>query len=205
MLVDGEHNDQLFGSDIVAKLIQQFGSSVLHQPYNRDIVFKFFNSSINNESETNFYLDLFERLKNAAPINIATNYDYFWWINFSLKWQTVFMRKLPFVAPRNTHNITLDYINNRYVRFYNTEDFQLWSMNNPDKKIKDTWNTYKWLCKDIIYEYTKDAEYRDNKIKRGSLHSLLLQQMSYSFIDESMNFYRELDPKEYYNPKNDFT
>ena len=38
-------------------------------------------------------------------------------------------------------------------------------MNNPDKKMKDTWNTYKWVCKDIIYEYDKNVEYRDTKNK----------------------------------------
>ena len=77
-------------------------------------------------------------------------------------------------------------------------------MSNLDKRIKDTWKTYKWVCKDIIYDYTKDADYRDNKTKRASLAPLLQQQNSYHFIDESMRFWSELDPQEYYNPDNDF-
>jgi hypothetical protein len=60
------------------------------------------------------------------------------------------------------------------------------------------------VCKDIIYDFTKDADYRDNKIKRGSLHSLLVQQKAYSFIDDTFTFYDELDFDEYYDPDNDF-
>lgn len=204
LLVSGEHNDQLFGSDMVGALITKFGSSVIHQPYNRDIFFKFFDENTNNAGITNFCLDLFERLKAAAPINIATNFDYLWWINFSLKWQSVFMRILSYTSSRNTPAIDIEYVNRNYVQFYGTDDFQLWSMNNLDKRIKDSWKTYKWVCKDIIYKYTKDADYRDNKIKRGSLYFLLLQQSSYNFIDESMKFSNSLNPQEYYNPQNDF-
>lgn len=204
MFVGGEHNDQLFGSDMMGKLIIKFGPSIIQQPYKRETFFAMFNESLNDAEGTNFYLDLFERLKDAAPVPIETNQDYLWWINFSLKWQTVFMRMLCRVSPRNVSRIDEAYITTNYNQFYNTDDFQLWSMNNMDKKIKDRWNTYKWVCKDIIYDYTKDADYRDNKIKRGSLHSVLLQQDTYNFIDESMTFHHEMDLQEYYNPNNDF-
>ena len=70
------------------------------------------------------------------------------------------MRMLAYTSERTVANITADYITTNYFHFYGTEDFQLWSMNNMDKKIKDTWNTYKWVCKDIIYDYTRDADYR---------------------------------------------
>ncbi len=203
-VVGGEHNDQLFGSDMVGKLIVQFGPKSIHAPYSRDTFFSFFNPSIGDSATTNFYLDMFERLQSTAPIPVLSNFDFLWWINFSLKWQSVFMRMLTYTAKRNTQNVTREYIKSRYVHFYGTEDFQLWSMNNMDKKIKDAWNTYKWPCKDIIYDYTKDADYRDNKVKRGSLYFLLLQRSSFNFIDADMNFHHELPATEYYNPDNDF-
>jgi hypothetical protein len=77
-------------------------------------------------------------------------------------------------------------------------------MNNNDMKLKDTWKSYKWPCKDIIYEYTKDADYRDNKTKRGSLHFLLLQRSPYLFIDDTMRMHTEMNVEDYYNPDNDF-
>ena len=152
----------------------------------------------------NRYLDLFERLKSTSPLPITSNFDFAWWINFSLKWQTVFARLLTFVAPRNKHLVTPEYVRDFYFPFYNTENFQLWSMNNMDKKIKDEWKTYKWPSKEIIYDYTKDAEYRDNKVKRGSLNAFLKTQGSFKFLDDSYTLYPHLDISEYYEPDNDF-
>lgn len=204
MLIGGECNDQLFGSDIVAKFIQKFGTGFMHQPYSRDLFFSFFNDNAQNPEIVNFYLDLFERLKDACPVKLTTNYHLLWWINFSLKWQPVYMRILNFVSPRNAKNITPDYIRNVYDQFYATEEFQLWSLNNLDKKIKDSWKTYKWVCKDIIYDYTGDVDYRDNKLKRGSLHGVIIQRTQYNFIDKDFKFYEKLPTEEYYQPKNDF-
>lgn len=204
MLVGGEHNDQLHGYSIMEKLIFKFGSSIIHQPYKRDNFFKFFNEILNDKESTNFYLDLFERLKATAPVPVVTHFDYLWWISFSSTWQLVFTHLLNYTAPRNISHIDAQYIGTNYNQFYGTDDFQLWSLNNLDKRIKDTWKTYKWVCKDIVYDYTKDADYRDNKIKRASLYSLLEQQHSYNFIDDSLRFWSELDPQEYYNPDNDF-
>jgi len=204
LVVNGEHNDQLFGSDMVGKLIVRFGEPVMHQPYSRDTFFLFFDEHVHDRETTNFYLDEFERLAAAAPVSIATNFQFLWWINFSMKWQSVFIRTLSYVPPRRAARITRDYIETNYAPFYCTEDFQRWSLANLDSKIKATWRTYKWPCKDIIYRFTKDADYRDNKIKRGSLYNLLLQQPSYNFIDEAMNFRREIDIRDYYQPDNSF-
>ena len=204
VFVGGEFNDQLFGSNLTERLIVRYGPSIIHQPYSRDLFFEFFNWGVKNNELTGFYLDMFERLKGVAPIDITTNQDYLWWINFTLKWQSVFMRMLCYTAPRNVPNIDEGYASTYFNHFYGTEDFQLWSLNNPDKRIRDTWKSYKWVCKDIIYEYTKDADYRDNKIKKQSLAFILTQQSSYGFIDEAFGFWNTLDAREYHNPKNDF-
>jgi len=204
IFISGEHNDQLFGSDMIGKLMKTCGDKVIHESYNRDMFLTFFNS-IKNEPEMNsFYLDIFERLKGNAPVSIETNYDFLWWINFSLKWQTVFMRQLVFTAERNIGNLTKEYIDTHYFTFFNTDDFQLWSMNNLDKRIKNTWNTYKWVAKDVIYNYTKDSNYRDNKTKVGSLYNLMIGNSSYNFVDDTFNFYKELPIEEYYCARNDF-
>lgn len=203
LIINGEHNDQLFGSDVVSKLIVKFGPSVIHQKYQRDMLFSFFDDRIKNRGITNLYIDIFEKLKDAAPVPITTHYEYLWWINFSLKWQSVHMRMLAYTSKRNKSNIHRDYLTSNYAPFFCTDDFQLWSMNNFDKKIKGTWTSYKWVCKDIIYDYTNDAEYRDTKSKIGSLYFLLLQQGQYNFIDSSFAFYDHIDTEDYYNAEND--
>jgi hypothetical protein len=204
LIVNGEHNDQVFGSDIVASVIGRFGSEVLHRPYDRAIFLTFFTEKIGDPERAEFFVRLFERLKESAPVDIKTNYDLFWWINFAVKWQTVYTRMLSYTAKRNVGNITQDYLDTKYAPFFNTEGFQLWSMNNPDKKIRDEWRTYKWPAKEVIYEYTKDADYRDNKTKRGSLYHLILQQIPFNFIDQNLKFYETCEPELYYEPRNDF-
>lgn len=204
LIVGGEHNDQLFGSDMVGRLILRFGPGVINAPYDRGMFKTVFTEACGDERGVERFLDLFEKLASVAPVPIQSNFDHLWWINFSLKWQSVFMRMLCYTTARNVKNIDDEYIRTYYNHFYSTEEFQLWSMNNQDKKIKDSWSTYKWPCKEIIYDYTKDAEYRDTKVKRGSLHGLLLQQDSFDFIDERMHFHRSLEPAEYHNSTNDF-
>lgn len=204
ILVTGEHNDQLFGSDIMAPLIRRHGPSVIHRPYDRRILHEHFMLALNDEGLADFYLDLFERLVLHAIVPIQTLFEFVWWINFSLKWQTVYARALTFVAPQNAAGITPEYVRDYYAHFYNTEDFQLWSLNNLDKRIKDTWESYKWPCKDIIYDFTKDAHYRNTKIKVGSLASFMLSHKSYKAIDTDLKQYNELDLDGFYNSENDF-
>ncbi|OGG49431.1 hypothetical protein A2763_03850 [Candidatus Kaiserbacteria bacterium RIFCSPHIGHO2_01_FULL_54_36] len=202
--VSGEQNDQVFGSGAVGRLMRRFGEEIIHRPYERDVLFTFFNEIAKDAGITNLYLDLFDKLMSASPVPIRSYLAYVWWINFSLKWQNTFMRILTCVPERNASAVTWEYVNTRYFSFYGTDDFQLWSMHNLDKRIKDTWNSYKWPCKDIIYAYTKDADYRDGKTKRGSLRNVVRQQIYFDFIDESMRFYKHLEPSVYYEPDNDF-
>ncbi len=205
ILLGGEGNDQLFGSDMLLAFINAYGPSVIHAPYARDKIVEFYNNTTRDETRSIFYFELFEKLAKKAPVPIVSLQDYLWWINFSIKWQSVFMRVLSYPAQRQVDTVGRNYVGQRYDHFFHTEKFQLWSLNNLDKRIKDEWRTYKWVCKDIIYDYTKDADYRDNKTKRGSLYTLLLQRSPYCFIDSEYRMYDDALPREeYYDPVNDF-
>lgn len=204
IMTNGEQNDQLFGFDSVGRLMNRFGPAIIHEPRKRETFFTLFDEAARNPAVTNRLLDLLELVMAKSPIPVETHFDYLWWINFSQKWQNTFLRTLSTVPPRNVQNITPEYVRTRNASFYGTEEFQLWSLHNQDKKIKDEWRTYKWICKDIIYDYTKDANYRDNKTKRGSLHNVIIQQISYDFIDEEYRYYNDLDPQYWYDPKNGF-
>ena len=197
LFVSGEHADQLFGSDIIGKLMVRVGNGVIHQPYNRGLLARFFNPDGDLTAETEICLDLFEFLASKAPIPIETNYHFLWWLNFNLKWQSVFLRTLAYLAPRNLAGMTADYVRERYLPFFVTEDFQQWSLNNPDNRIKDTWNTYKWVAKDIIFDFTGDEGYRRYKVKRGSLFFIILRKSSWNFIDEDFKLMHEIDVNAY--------
>jgi len=205
MLLSAEHNDMVMGSDKVGQMMARFGSDAIHRPYDRDLLTGMFAAALDGDTEAaNFYLDLFERIRDVAPVPIDTNFDFLWWVNFAIKWQACYAYIVMLTPLKNTGRITRDYLDTRFISFFNTDEFQLWSMNNLDKRIKDTWKSYKWVAKEIIYDYTKDAEYRDNKVKKGSLTPLTNRLYANNFLDEEMRFSNELAPEAYLETENDF-
>lgn len=42
------------------------------------------------------------------------------------------------------------------LHFYDTPEFQKWSLDNHDLKIRRTMDSYKWKAKEYIHNFTKD-------------------------------------------------
>lgn len=140
--ITGEIGDQLFGS---AAFYDAYNAGALFKPY------KQYYSPV--------FMSLVEEQFAKCPIPLETTADAMWWVNFSMKYQNVQLRIYPSVM-MSWGSVT---------HFFDTTEFQLWSMNNPDKKIRDDLKSYKFTAKDLIYDFTKDANYRDYKEKVGSL------------------------------------
>ncbi len=204
MVVGGECSDQIFGSDVSVKLMLAKGPGIIHEPYQREVFLEFFQGIIQDPKTTELCVNLFETINRKSPVALRTNFDMLWWVSFCGKWQFCATRMLAYTAKRNVQGIRGDYLGSRFQQFFNTQDFELWSMNNLDKRIKDTWSTYKYPAKDYIYEFTKDNDYRINKMKRGSLGGAVQQQFSYNFVDTQCICYENLDASAYYEPNNDF-
>lgn len=204
-LLSAEHNDMVMGSEKIGKMMTLYDPERIHRPYSRDDIAGLFAAILGGDLPmAHFYVDLFERIRDVSPVPIISNMDFLWWTNFVIKWQSCFHYILLFTPARNAHNVTQEYLDKRFISFFNTEEFQLWSMNNPDKRIKSTWKSYKWICKDIIYEYTKDTEYRDHKTKKGSLLPLIGYSPPFHFIEEGVQFREKMEAEEYLDPVNDF-
>lgn len=200
LFVSGEHADQLFGSDLVGKLMASAGNAVIHERYDRALLARFFSENDATPEDVEICLDLFDFLAGKAPIPIETNFHFLWWLNFNLKWQSVFLRTLSYAARRNTGAISASYAMEQYLPFFVTEDFQQWSLNNPDKRIRKDWHSYKWVAKDIIYDFTGDEGYRRYKVKRGSLFFIILRKHSWNFIDSDFRLLQEIDMSAYRQP-----
>ena len=114
------------------------------------------------QSVRNHIRDNIQPLLNKAPFEIKTVHDFYWWVNFTIKWQCIQMR-----ANSLNSTITAEKYSSVY-NFYNSKDIQLWSMINHDLKVKDTKESYKYVIKDMIYDFTGDADYRDHKLKESS-------------------------------------
>lgn len=193
IICGGEHNDQLFGSDIIGGMNADGMIDEVHKPYSKDFVKKFFIEKKKfSEFGANFWVELFDdHIKQKCPVDISSNFLFFWWVNFNFKWQSVYFRMLARSNPNQRQYINDDYLKNYFHHFYSSENFQRWSMCNPELKIQKTWNSYKWETKRLIYEFNKDEKYRDNKLKVPSLFNLFLAKRpaaaittSYDFLDQ---------------------
>ena len=205
ILLSAEHNDLVMGNATLGGLISTYGESAVHEAYSRKRLVEFFTRTLGDETMATFYYDMFEGLAKRAPMPIVSTFDFLWWYNFTQKWQACFCYMLFFTLPQNADAVTRDYLDTRFVSFYNTDEFQLWAMNNLDKRIKDTWKSYKWVLKDIIYDYTNDAEYRAHKTKVRSLPVVLKQQsISHRYLDEEARFHADIPSADLFEPKNDF-
>lgn len=204
IFVGGEYNDQIFGSALFKDFIDVHGEHSLAEKYSRQTMHAMFFKKWHNKKVIDWYMDLFERVCKAAPCPIESNGDFLWWINFSMKWQSVYFRMLTYASDFVTHNIDKDFIDNHFFHFYGTDDFQLWSMGNPDKRVVTTWESYKWEAKEVIYNYNHDAEYRDYKTKNGSLAWVIMHQIQKNFIDDEMKMYMTLPRADWFNPNNTF-
>jgi hypothetical protein len=204
ILIGGEHNDQLIGSDIIGKVNARFGTSRIHEPYENGFLKEWFLSNDMPEQYADWWQEMLFWHAKQAPCEIKSFFDLLWWLNFNFKWQSVFFRILLRVGKNYRDNINQEYVDNYFDHFYASENFQKWSMLNPHLKIKATWDTYKFHAKDLIFKFTKDPVYRQEKLKRASLWKLFVSKDTPIGITSNYEYLYKLDKDELYNPVNTF-
>lgn len=206
--VTGEGNDQLFATLFVIEAYKVFfnNENAHHETLDDDKMISFvkYRTGFNETHSAKLYYIL-KRLCAGAPVNIDTPYKFFWWNNFTLKWQNVYVRSMLFAHPINRNNIKLE---DNYTTFFHTDDFQLWSMNTVEQygrlNPNDSNKAYKEICKEIIYEFDKNLDYRLNKPKHGSFGKVIMSRHACNFVTEDIEFYNDIDFMDSYNPNNDF-
>ena len=96
-----------------------------------------------------------------APVKIETISDLWWWLIFSMRWQTENIRPLI--------NNRIQKLNHQKMQnfkpFFSTDDFQKWAMYDYDRNLRKTLPPFKTYLKDIIYDFTNDKDYYINKKK----------------------------------------
>ena len=205
IIVGGEFNDQLFGSIAIYKVYAASWdfSSVL-KSYNSGLVRDFFLSKGMSEKSANWWYDMLIYQAETAPCKIQSTFDLLWWFNFNFKWQSVLFRIVLRVSKEQRVNIDDNFMKNYFHHFYTTTNFQKWSMLNSHLKVKEDWKSYKYICKEIIYNYTKDEYWFNNKIKVGSLFKIFLNKNTPQGLDTNYNFLFKLSASDYYNQNNSF-
>lgn len=159
MIVTGEHGDQLFGSDYLAKYVPT-GTAWL--PW-EDVLHLIVTGKLADPRQAERVVDYLRPQIAKAPVPIVTLFDLYWWLNFSLKWQHVTFRTV--IYKRTNHRKTYETL----YHFFRDPRFQVWSLSNRDKVIGSDWPSYKQVAKEAILEFTGDAEYFAKKVKMVSL------------------------------------
>jgi hypothetical protein len=107
------------------------------------------------------FMEFCEQHIAKCPFEIKTSWDFIWWACFTLKWHNDSTLLSQFI----THpvNYKLEHA------FFNSPDFQRWSILNPELKHNGSTKTYKWPSKMYIYNFDGNEDYLNNKIKVSSL------------------------------------
>lgn len=107
-------------------------------------------------------LEFLEDFIKKSPRKIVTLQDLRWWVCFCFNWYTTLYNTKVGVGPT---------IANKQYAFYDTEDFQLWSMYNKDPTTKvGDYSDDRWQLREMIAEYTGDTFYA---IKKPNFTSVL--------------------------------
>ena len=188
LLINGENGDQLFGSAITERYVALKGYDALFKPieYAQGDICDFLSSRVyeGHEKYVEPCYNLYMRIVDNAPVSIDNVYKFWWWMNFTMKWQCVYVRMLPLA--KNKHNIKLE---ENYTTFFSPSDFQLWCLNNTNNFIKQEagMNGVKWIAKDYIVDVNKDEGYY-NKPKIGSLINIFKQKEGCLIMNDDMSY-----------------
>ncbi len=163
-VVTGELGDQLFGSDVVIPLVDLYGEEGINLPWKNNInnfYKRLFGATF--RPNVDLFVEKYSLTLPYCPFEIKTCFEFVWWFNFTNKWQLVKHRVLEqkrFVNPKESHK--------KIIHFFDTPEFQKWSIDNPNLKIKNTLLSYKYTAKEFIVKYTGFEDYL-LKPKVGSL------------------------------------
>lgn len=136
--------------------------------------------------EKNILQEFIENVCHSSPVEIVNSHDLLWYLNFNFKWQAVNFRIVSHSKNQEVGNTLI----HNLKHFFNTEEFQQWSMTEGHHFKGNSWAEYKTVMKKQIYKITSDQEYFNNKTKHPSLPALLRYKDTFDFIYEENGIYK---------------
>jgi len=154
--ITGECGDPMYGTYVIENHIEELNDH-WHKTFDyEDVQFIY-----RDDPRRNRFIDFAEEYVSKAPFEIKTPVDFTWWVAFATKWQWIERRFFNFLKdPTGYTNMTA---------FFNTSEFQIWSMTKHHLKHKGTYKTYKWPSKEYIYKFNPDKDYLNHKTKEVSM------------------------------------
>ena len=176
-IITGEMADNLVGSLTMKSCVDFYNDfSVVHETW-KTRGLSWFIRNLTQDEKTQV-VELLESLVHHAPVEIHSSHDLFWYLNFNMKWQAVNFRIVSHCKDQDIGNKLI----NQLVHFFNTEDFQHWSLSEGHYFTGSKWGDYKMCMKEPIFKVTGDGNYLKYKTKHPSLPSLLRYKDTFDFI-----------------------
>jgi len=178
-LVTGELGDQLFGHDMIGGCVGMSGETALQDNWENHIPKYFEHLGTGGAKYVN------ERLRpiiDEAPFQIKSTHDFAWWYNFSQKWQNV---KLRFLGCNVWKNPKQSYT--KMIHFYDSLDFEVWSVHNQNLKIGNTLKSYKAVSKQFSIDWSGDTDFINKPKEVSAIHLFVGYGFNWA-IDENWNF-----------------
>jgi len=156
-------------------LLNNVTSADVHYSNFADIIIEYFN--IKNTMPEQYaspdfgrlYYEKLVKLASTSKYPVHSLHDFFWQIIFNIKWCHCAFRGPLFFGDNQNLERDIQYSS---INWFNTSDYQQWSManNGTGEKIRGvTSATYKWAARQYLYDFTKDMWYFHFKLKLASL------------------------------------
>jgi len=185
-VIDGEFGDHLYCGGPGWELAQSLPDSlVLDIRRSPDIMLNHFASKTNKNFATWYYECLLDNI-NSTGVPVETYHDFCWWIFFNYHYTSSYIR-----IRENT------FANNYSPRWFASNDYQQWAMNNNQFGTKYTLNLSdsKLSSKQYIYDFDHDEYSRVFKTKSKSVQVFiqLTDTKAFCVLDDFSKLYLDRD------------
>jgi hypothetical protein len=183
-IIDGEPADQLFAGSTAQELVLMNGNALTQDiRKSPDQLLTYLTQRVDSHFANWFYEHLLENI-NSVDVPINTYHDFFWWSYFNLIWISVKFRSLYFEQFSDQQGLQL-YLN-KFVNWFDTVDYQLWSMcnNHYDIKYGNNIGDYKLVAKQYIHAFDHNDYYLKFKLKTASVSRVVYQKNWFCILDD---------------------
>jgi len=186
--IQGEGNDHLFGglgSGPLSKFLEN-----MYVPAETSTLTRYLAWTRKEQdlADASYAAEQFMKVAKIAPMPITNMYLLVWWYKFVLDWEAVMVR----ILNQSATQLPKDCLDIRLVQFFNTENFQQWSMkfhsDYPESHAEN--ENYKSICKDMILEILDIPEYA-NKNKFMSWPRVQALTKSGALIDNNLTIHKD--------------
>ena len=165
-VIGGDPADQLYGGIASRSMIN--GSTIL-KDWRRDPdeLLDYFTQAVDRPFAEWYYEIARENIE-SVDVPVENYYDFCWWLFFNASWASILLRPLQFQTNNSVDNLHAYFDN--FVPWYNTVEYQQWSMvNGLGVKYGVNIGQRKLASKQYIYDFDHDEYYFQFKTKMESV------------------------------------